>query len=154
MNLFWIVVGIVITRVLDKPIERLQRRLIYRCRSILARLRSGENSTVTQDEFRLGKWRVPWVVVDGSSSDPYAPSNLICQLDPRPLSLPADRQSKKEQIEIAQARIAEVDGRREFHNGPTVALAGIGRGQIGVAEDSLLILRLRHLITTHIWQQH
>lgn len=142
-NIFWIIVGVAITRLLDKPIERQQRRLMYWLRGLIARFRVPNTPSVVQDEYSVGKWQVPWVVVEGSSSDPYTASNVICQFDPRPLTLPPDRQTKKEQIEQIQAKIEKSNGRREFHNGPTVALAGMGRGQIGDMEEPILILRLR-----------
>ena len=142
-NVFWIIIGVVITRILDKPIERYQRRLIYWLRGLIARIRSDEKVTVGQEEFRLGKWSAKWIIVEGSSSDPYTPNNVICQLDPRPLALHEDRLAKKQEIESTQSQIEIDKGRRDYHNGPTVALEGIGRGQIGTAEDSLLILRLR-----------
>ena len=41
----------------------------------------------------------PWVAIEGSSSDPYVPKNVICQLDPRPLSLPQELQERKAAIE-------------------------------------------------------
>lgn len=135
--------GVIATRLLDKPIERRQRAFGYWLHSVVAKFRKIDIVSVAQDEFRIGKWHIGWVTVEGSSSDPYTPNNTICQVDPRPLILPSDRQQKKDNIEEIQAQLEIENGRREFHNGPTVALEGIGRGQIGYTEEPFLILRLR-----------
>jgi hypothetical protein len=142
-NIFWIIVGVVITRILDKPFERYQRKFVYWFRGVISRFRSHENHELIQDDFRLGKWIARWVVVEGSSSDPYTPDNVVCQLDPRPLQLPEDRLKKKLEIEREQAHIKKITGHEKYHNGPTVALEGIGRGQIGPTEEPFLVLRLR-----------
>lgn len=142
-NLLWILLGAVITRILDKPIERYQRKIIYLWRRLVTRFHKSDNISPTQSEYRIGKWQVGWVVVDGSSSDPYKPKNVICQYDPLPLVLSPERQLKKTQIDKTQEEIEKIKGHREYHNGPTLALAGLGRGQIGDMEESLLILRLQ-----------
>jgi len=142
-NLLWILVGAIITRILDKPIERFQRKVTYWFRGVIARFRKSGSVPSSLDEFRIGKWQVAWVTVEGSSSDPYTPNNVVCQIDPTPLVLPPDRQQKKNQIEKMQSEL-EIEGKpRQYHNGPTVALAGIGRGQIGYTEEPFLVLRLR-----------
>lgn len=142
-SLFSAVIGLIVGRIFDKPLERWQRKSAYRLRRVLSLLRTRRNDTFSYNQYRIGKWQVGWAVVEGSSSDPYTPENAICQFDPTPLVLPPDRQQKKEQIEATQAKLEKTRGRREFHNGQTVALAGIGRGQIGDIEAPLLILRLR-----------
>jgi len=142
-NVFWIIVGVVITRILDKPIERYQKRFLFWLRRFIARFRISDVMPIEQDIFRLGKWSARWIVVEGSSTDPYTPNNVICQLDPSPLTLSQDRLAKKQEIESTQTQLEISKGRRDYHNGPTVALQGIGRGQIGTAEDPLLILKLR-----------
>ena len=137
------ILGVIVTRLLDKQIERRQRAFSYWLRSMVARFRKINIVSVAQDEFRIGKWHIGWVTVEGSSSDPYTPNNVVCQVDPRPLILPPDRQQKKDNIEETQVQMEKDSQRREFHNGPTVALEGIGRGQIGYTEEPFLILRLR-----------
>ncbi len=142
-NLFWILVGAVITRILDKPIERLQRKVNYGLRRFISRFRQSGNLAPIQYEYRIGKWRVGWFVIEGSSSDPYTVNNAICQFDPTPLVLPPERQQRKNQIEESQAKLEKELGSREFHNGPTLALGGFRRGQKGDMEEPLLILQLR-----------
>lgn len=142
-NLFWILVGAVITRILDKPIERLQRKVIYGLRRFISRFRQSSSLSPIQYDFRIGKWRVDWFVIEGSSSDPYTLKNVTCQSDPTPLVLPLDRQQKKNQIEEAQAKLEKELGSREFHNGPTLALGGFRRGQIGDTEEPWIGLQLR-----------
>jgi hypothetical protein len=137
------ILGVIATRLLDKPIERRQRAFSYWLRGMVAKFRKIDIVSVAQDEFRIGKWHIGWVTIEGSSSDPYTPNNVVCQVDPRPLVLPPDRQQKKDSIEETQAQLEKVNQKREFHNGPTVALEGIGRGQIGYTEEPFLILRLR-----------
>lgn len=142
-ELLWALVGVIVARILDRPIERIQRKAIYRIKGVISRVRKLGSVAVSPDEFRIGQWHVGWNVIEGSSSDPYTPNNVICQFDPTPLVLSADRQLKKQQIEESQAKLAKANGSRLYHNGPTLALAGFARGQIGDMEESLLILRVR-----------
>lgn len=142
-NLLWILVGAVITRILDKPIERLQRKAIYRLKRFMSRFRQSSSLVPIQYEYRIGKWCVDWFVIEGSSSDPYTPNNIICQFDPTPLVLPPDRQQKKNLIEESQAKVEKTYGSRDFHNGPTLALGGFRRGQLGDMEEPLLNLQFR-----------
>lgn len=136
------IIGLFISRLFDKPLERWQRKAVYWLGTIRSRLQHADSTTHSFDEFRIGKWRTAWVTVEGSSSDPYTASNVVCQLDPTPVSLPPERKHKKDQIERAQQELEKAGKPREYHNGPTVALAGIGRGQIGYAEEPFLFLRM------------
>lgn len=137
------IIGFVISRVFDKPFERWQRKTAYWWRGLISRFRKSSSVSPAQYEYRVGSWRVGWFVIEGSSSDPYTPHNVICQFDPAPLVLPPDRQQKKDQIEEVQTQIEKKRGSREYHNGPTLALAGFRRGQIGEMEEPLLILKFR-----------
>ncbi|GIK43222.1 MAG: hypothetical protein BroJett011_70550 [Chloroflexota bacterium] len=136
------ILGVIATRLLDKPIERHQRAFNYWLRGMIAKFRKINVISVAQDEFRIGKWHVGWIIIEGSSSAPYIPNNIFCRVDPRPLVLPPDRQQKKDSIEEVQAQLEKANQRREFHNGATVALAGVERGQIGYTEEPFLVLRL------------
>jgi hypothetical protein len=137
------VIGLFISRIFDKPLERWQRKIVWWLRTIRSQFQKLENTSHSYDEFCIGKWRTSWVIVEGSSSDPYAPNNVICQLDPRPIVLPPDREQRKDQIEREQSELEMAGEPREYHNGPTIALAGMGRGQIGYTEEPFLVLRLR-----------
>ncbi len=143
MNIFWILVGAVIARILDEPIERFQRRINYWSNSVISRFRGSGGLSVRQNEFRIGKWQTGWVIIEGSSSDPYTSSNVVCQIDPTPIALPPDLQQRMNAIEEQQAELEKGGKPREFHNGPITALASIGRGQLGYTEEPFLILRLR-----------
>lgn len=138
----WILLGIVLGRLLDKPIDRWQRKALYLIQRIWVVTMQHQASN-NHSEFTLGRWHVPWVAIEGSSSDPYVPKNVICQLDPRPLSLPQELQERKAAIENEQTAIEQTTGCRTLHNGPTLALDEIGRGQLGDLEEPVLILRLR-----------
>ena len=142
-NIFWILVGVMITRILDKPIERLQRKIGYWLNSVILRFRKSEGLSIRQDEFRVGKWQTGWIVVEGSSSEPYVSNNVVCLIDPTPIVLPLDLQSRKDVIEKRQSELEKSGKSREYHNGPTVAIANIGRGQLGYTEEPFLVLRLR-----------
>jgi hypothetical protein len=142
-NIVSAVIGLIIGRIFDKPFERWQRKTGYHVRRIVSRFRASSRDSLSFEEFRIGKWQADWVVVEGSSSDPYTSDNIICRFDPTPLLLPTDRQQKKAQIETTQASIEQARGSREFHNGQVVALAGIGSGQFGEMEAPVLIVRLR-----------
>jgi len=142
-NLLWTLFGAIIGIVIARPVQRYQQALKYWFRGVIARFRRIDIVAVAQDEFRIDKWHVGWVIIEGSSSDPYIPNNVVCQVDPTPLMLPPDRQRKKEQIEETQAQREKDHKSREFHNGATVALAGVGRGQMGYTEEPFLRLRLR-----------
>lgn len=143
-NIFWIIVGIVVTRLLDERIARFQRGIGYqarRFRSYMTRATVAEDDS--PEEYRLGGWHAPWVVVEGSTTDPYPADNVICQLDPIAVELPSDLAAIKETVEAEQLSLESETGRRLFHNGPTTAIAEIGRGQMGPMEAPLLVLRLR-----------
>lgn len=142
-NILSALMGIIVDQIFHDPIARYKRKLVYTWRRLRNRLRKPDSISPTQTEYRLGRWQVAWVAIEGSSSDPYTPNNTICQYDPTPLALPVDRQQRKAQIENEQMLLEQTTGRRLYHNGPTLALAGLGRGQIGGIEDPLLILRLR-----------
>lgn len=142
-TLVWIVVGLIIARLFEKPLERFQRKASYRIKRIIASFRKLDTVRAAYYEFRLGKWHAKWVVVEGSSADPYTTSNVVCQFDPTPLELRDDCEERKQLIEQEQQEKEKADGTREFFNGPTVALAGVGRGQIGPIEEPFLVLRIR-----------
>lgn len=141
-NLFWIVVGVVLTRLLDKPFERWQRRIGYSLKRFASRFRDPKADLLEPADFRVGKWHTKWVVVEGSSRDPYTPNNVICQYDPTEVIPPPELQLKINEIEKEQSTLEKAEGRL-FTNGPTVALAGIERGQTGDLEEPILLLRVR-----------
>jgi len=141
--IFGAVVSLFIRRIFDKPLDRWERKIGYFFRTTRFRLQKLNIVPYHHDEFRIGKWRTPWITVEGSSSDPYIPANVVCQLDPTPIALPPERQREREKIEAVQSELEKSGSPREYHDGPTVALAAVGRGQVGYTEAPFLALRLR-----------
>ncbi len=137
------IISLIIRRLFDKRLDRLERKALYGMRSFRHGLLKLKIAPYLHGDFRIGKWRTEWITLEGSSSDPYSPSNVVCQLDPTPINLPPDRLQKKREIEEFQAQLELAGNPREFHDGATVALTGIARGQIGVTEEPFLVLRLR-----------
>src|SRR5688572_11367162 len=97
------IIGLIISRVFDRPLERWQRKTMYGIREVISRLQGATEIAYGYDQFRIGKWRADWVIVEGSSSDPYTPNNVVCQLDPTPVVLPPDLYEKKSQVEKVQS---------------------------------------------------
>jgi|SRR5215213_151532 len=102
------------------------------------------NQVVTKAEYyHLGGWQAAWIVVAGSSSNPYRPGFIKCVIDERPLSLPTDVLKRKEQIEADEALKESIYGKREFFNGRTLALEKVLHSEVDDSQPSSLILQLR-----------
>jgi len=141
-SLFWIVVGVAAGIVLNDPLRKVLQKSVYRYR----RWRLGRGVPAIpppEGDYRVGKWRVGWVVVVGSCADPFKPKNIVCKFNPQPLKLSEDTVGRKKVIERQQSEIERKEGRRLYHPGPTASLLGIKTGQIGDDEEPLLVLDLQ-----------
>lgn len=71
--------------------------------------------------FTLGRRQTAWLVIDGDGAAAYEPAEVVCRVDPTPLTLPPSIQARRTQISIREAgKMAE--GLPAQSNGPLYAL--------------------------------
>jgi hypothetical protein len=136
MYLITTVGGIVIGVMITKPLERLWERVQRKARFLMR----GRIPLSTPFQFAFGPIKTALVVVDGDGVSTYTEETLVRHYDPSPITLPLELGQLRDRIaEAEQSKMAA--GEPYMWNGSIYALKRYTRGRTD-AED--------HLVA-HLW---
>jgi len=136
------VVGFIIGRLLEQPFDTVARRIRFRVRHLIARL-NGDEILVSQHRlFEIGKWQVPWVLLDGGATSPIKPENVICRYNQAPIQLSPTIKELYDARKASERTESSIEA-RGFFDGPTAAVSAIKQGHTGLHEETLLLLSLQ-----------
>jgi len=138
------VIQTVLTLIFEDFFRLWKQRLVRRIRWLCSRFQNTNHLLGSHEHFRIGKWKMNWIVLEGTSDRGYREGDIVCQLEPVTVQLPNDLQTIRSSVHNEQEKHKRDTGSPVYYNGPMVAFSDLIISRTSPSEDPLLFLRFKN----------
>lgn len=135
-------IQLVITIVFENPFKKSYHRLMRRYYWLVHRFQLPD-PTMSQDFFRIGRWKTECIILEGVGNVSYFPTNIFCRINTNPIGLPADLKRLRNQVDKQQKDIERQKGVARYFNGPMVSFVDYSSSRTIAEEAAILYLRFQ-----------